>query len=65
MKSAEKRILRIKEVKEIAGVSRATIDRWVKKGSFPKSVKLGGPNTRSVGWRSADVYAWYESREQA
>jgi len=37
------------------GFSRATLDRKVKDGSFPKPVKLGPQIT---AWRVEDVRAW-------
>lgn len=37
------------------GVSRPTIWRWTKNGSFPKPVKLGAGSTR---WRASDLEAW-------
>lgn len=41
------------------GVSRATIWRWVQKGSFPKPTKLSPGCTR---WKVEDVQKWAESR---
>jgi prophage regulatory protein len=54
------RMLRIAETCRIAGVSNATIWRWIKLGCFPAPVKLG-PN--SVGWRESAVREWLESLE--
>ena len=53
------RILRIKQVTDIIGVSRASVYAWVAKGEFPKQVKLG---LRASGWRSDEVEAWIASR---
>lgn len=56
------RMLRIAEIRQITGVSAATIWRWVKEGTYPAPVKLG-PN--SVGWRESEIREWLESREPA
>ena len=54
-------ILRIKEVLSKVGLSRATIWRRVKAGDFPAPLRLGGPNTRAVGWDSAAIDQWIAS----
>ncbi len=41
------------------GVKRSTLYDWLKAGTFPKPVALGG---RLVGWRESDVTAWLDSR---
>lgn len=51
------RILRLPEVIERSGLSRASIYRGA--GNFPRPVKL---TARAIGWRLADVEAWIESR---
>ena len=51
-------ILRIREVLSRVGLSRATIWRRVKEGEFPAPLRLGGPNTRAVGWDSAAIDQW-------
>lgn len=53
------RILRLREVCERVGLSRASIYRGVNRGEFPRSVSLGG---RSIGWRESDINAWIASR---
>lgn len=53
-------ILRLPTILEITQVSRSTIYQWCAEGRFPKPYSLG---SRSVGWRSADVQAWLESRQ--
>ena len=60
-----KRILRLPEVLEIVGVSRSTISRWVEKREFPAPIKLGGSNSRCVGWLSHEVYDWMDQRSEA
>jgi predicted DNA-binding transcriptional regulator AlpA len=44
------RVYRMSEVLKIYGVSKPTLYRWIKKGSFPSPFLLGGPGTRAKGW---------------
>lgn len=48
-------ILRTTELLALIGVSRMTLWRWLKAGTFPQPIKLG---TRAVGWRKAEVEEW-------
>lgn len=57
------KILRLKEVKEITGLSRSTIYLEIAKGKFPKQIQLTG--ARSVGWHESAIIQWVESRQQA
>lgn len=57
------KILRLKEVQQMTGLSRSTIYAEIAKGNFPKQVKLTG--ARSVGWYESAVVQWIESRQQA
>lgn len=59
-------ICRLKELKELTGLGRSTL---YAKGnptasqydaSFPKRVRLGPENSRSVGWPRAEVLRWLE-----
>ena len=43
------RILRIKTVLQMTGLSRSTLYRKVQRGEFPKQIKL---SERCAGWRS-------------
>ena len=52
------KIVRIREVMEATGLSRTTIWRRVRAREFPAPLKLGGPSSRSVGWREADIQGW-------
>lgn len=54
------RIVRAKEVIKITGLSRTTIWRMEKVGTFPARVSLGG---NSVGWKHSEVQQWLNSRE--
>ena len=60
-------IIRLPEVMKHVGLSRATIYRRMKDGSFPKQVQLSTSDARGapVGWSSAEVMAWIESNKNA
>ena len=49
------RLIRLKEIKQITGLSSSTIYNYIKEDRFPKAVRLGA---RMVAWRGADVLAW-------
>ena len=55
------RIVRMKELKLLLGVSNATIYRHIKLNKFPKPIQL---STNIVGWRLSVVEAWINEREQ-
>ena len=57
-----RRLLRMPEVLERTGVSKATIYRLIKAGKFPKPVGLG---VRAVGWDAHAIDEWIEAREVA
>ena len=54
-------ILRMTELCEKLGVSRTSIWRWCRAGTFPQPVKLG---RRAVGWRQTEVEEWLQALEQ-
>lgn len=56
------KILRLKEVQRMAGLSRSTIYAEIAKGNFPRQVKLTG--ARSVGWHESTISQWVESRQK-
>jgi len=49
------RILRLKEVMQLTGLSRTGIYERIKNGGFPQQVNLGG---RSIGFVDAEVRDW-------
>jgi prophage regulatory protein len=49
------RILRIKTVLQLTGLSRSTLYRKIQRGEFPKQIKL---SERCAGWRQSAVNAW-------
>ena len=56
------RILRIREVLNTTGLSRATLYHMVRDGTFPAPLRL---NTRAVEWRRSQVQGWIADRPDA
>lgn len=56
------KILRRPAVKSRTGLSTTALYELMKKGDFPKSIKLGGSNSRSVGWRERDIQQWIDQQ---
>ncbi|WP_293332064.1 AlpA family transcriptional regulator [Parvibaculum sp.] len=54
-------IFRLPEVRRVTGLSRSTIYSLISDEQFPKPVKLG---PRAVGWHSAEIAEWIESRRE-
>ena len=53
------RIIRMRELQTIVGLSRPRIYKLQAEGRFPHNIKLGD---RAVGWLAQDVYQWIEER---
>lgn len=53
------KMLRMKNVLEITGLSRSTVYESIKQGNFPKQIKLG---VKAVGWTSDSINEWLESK---
>ncbi|MBZ2210127.1 AlpA family transcriptional regulator [Massilia sp. R798] len=53
------RLIRIDEVIEITGLSRAAVYRMIQKGEFPRQVRL---SVRSSAWVLQEVREWAFSR---
>ena len=51
-------ILRLPEVINITGLSRATIYNRIADGDFPMQILLGGGKSRAVGWVRGRVEDW-------
>ncbi|TLX47333.1 transcriptional regulator [Pseudoalteromonas phenolica] len=49
------RLIKLSEVLNITGLSRATVYRFMSKDEFPKSVSLGA---NSVAWVEGEVEDW-------
>ena len=65
----KQRFIRLNEVLSRTGFGRTSIYRKMEEGSFPKSLKLGGPpkdpsifDSRAVAWIEDEVDHWMESR---
>jgi prophage regulatory protein len=58
-KGESMKVLNLKEVIEIVGLSTTTIWRLERKGDFPKRIKLS-PNRR--GWEDAQIEEWMDTR---
>ena len=63
------RFIRLPEVMSRTGYGRTSIYRKMEDGSFPKSLKLGGPpkdpnefDSRAVAWVEDEVDQWVEDR---
>ncbi len=63
------RFIRLPEVLSRTGFGRTSIYRKMEDGSFPRSVKLGGPpidpnvfDSRAIAWIEDEVEQWIESR---
>jgi prophage regulatory protein len=51
-------ILRLPAVMRLTGQARTTIYEKLRRGEFPKPVKLG---QRAVGWYESDIAKWLEA----
>ena len=55
-------ILRLRAVEGRTGISRATIYRMIKAGTFPPQVQV---SPGAVGWHAEEIDAWVASRPTA
>lgn len=53
------RIIRLKEVMLLTGLSKSSIYRYADGKAFPQAVSLGG---RSVGWVESEITQWLQGR---
>jgi len=56
------RLLRMKEVATICGLSSSAIYKYVRSGTFPRPIKIG---LRASAWIKPEVEAWIEQRISA
>ena len=63
------RFIRLSEVMSRTGYGRTSIYRKMEDGSFPKSLKLGGPpkdpnefDSRAIAWIEEEIDQWVEDR---
>lgn len=57
--SVEHRILRRAEVEAKTGFKRAHLYALMKRGEFPKAMRLG---VRAIGWDSVEIDQWITDR---
>lgn len=55
------KILNVKQVSEITGLSKETIWRYRKLGQFPSSMKIG---IRGIGWLQSDIETWILGKKE-
>jgi prophage regulatory protein len=53
------RLVRMKELKQLIGLSNASIYRHIKNGTFPKQIHL---SERCVAWRLSSVEKWIKEK---
>ena len=53
------KVIKIAKVKELTALSAPSIYRLMKKGTFPKQIKLA---ERSSGWFIEEIYDWLENK---
>lgn len=58
----EAMILRRRDVERLTGLSKASIYRKMRAGTFPLPLKLG---ERAVAWRADEIHDWITSRPRA
>lgn len=58
----ESEIFRRREVERYTKLSKATLYRLIRAGTFPRPIRLG---ERAVGWLRKEIDAWLASRERA
>ena len=58
----EVRILRRREVERLTRLSKASIYRKMRTGTFPLPLKLG---ERAVAWRADEIHDWIASRPRS
>ena len=49
---------RLQQLLPYLPIAKSTVEDWVKKGKFPKPVKLSATVT---AWRNSDIHAWLDS----
>jgi prophage regulatory protein len=59
--SENDRILRMPEVVNTSGLSRAQIYVMISKGEFPKQIKLTSQG-KIAGWLHSEIMMWLQSR---
>lgn len=55
-------LLSVKDLKTLLGLGESTIWQWVRKGKFPKPIKLSKTLSR---WKQSKVEAWINEQSSA
>ena len=55
------RLVRLRELVKLLGISRANVYRLMKIGKFPRSIKL---TERTVVWRLSELEAWIQEKSE-
>ena len=55
----EKLMLSFDDIRQRFGISRTSIDRWEKAGTFPKRVRLG---VKKIGWHKEQIEEWLNKK---
>lgn len=61
MIKVEKKLYRSRELKQLLGLPLSTIYDWMKRGEFPKPIKIG---KRAVAWKKEDIDRWLKEKYQ-
>ena len=56
------KVIKLTTVKELTALSASSIYRLMKKGAFPKQIKLA---ERSSGWFIEEIYNWLKNKGNA
>ena len=55
------RIIRLRDLPTYVGLQRSQIDELIKRGEFPKPIKLSDSG-RANGWLEHELIAWQQER---
>jgi prophage regulatory protein len=55
-------IVRWKNISDVIGLSKSTVARKMKEGTFPVPMRL---SENTVGWAMADINKWIEEQAKA
>ena len=53
------KILRLRDVMAMTGLSRSTLYLRMSEGGFPQSINLDG---RAIGWLESEIQQWIQAR---
>ena len=54
------RLIRLKELIKIIGLSRSTVYKLLSEGKFPKRIKL---TQKTVVWRLSEIQTWIDEKD--